>query len=320
MELRGDEKNKLKSFIVLKTIKMTNITSLAWDVGAHTEFGGSVYNSLKISIDNGMYATQFFLGSPYSLVRNKPTTLDIENSKKLLSRFPLHVFSHFPYLSNLAGSIKSLAWNGDQTQDEKTTRLIESIEQELLVLSNFTTENKNSGVVIHPGSFPNNEKGLHAVSKSINKINFPPNSKLILENCAGEGTKLAKNFTELKTIIDGVEESKRKHLGVCIDTAHIWGAGEYDLSHSHEVKRMFHEFDTLLGRDRLTLIHLNDSEIKFGGKRDKHECIGEGYIWKESTESLLFLLDVCRNRNTPLILETEMSDLVTMANLSVSRN
>ena len=74
---------------------MTNITSLAWDVGAHTEFGGSVYNSLKISIDNGMYATQFFLGSPYSLVRNKPTTLDIENSKKLLSRFPLHVFSHF---------------------------------------------------------------------------------------------------------------------------------------------------------------------------------------------------------------------------------
>lgn len=282
-----------------------SINNLLYDIGAHTSFNGKIYETLFESVKYGMYATQFFMGNPQTTKRSKISEEDIKRCQKIIDRFPIYVFSHFPYISNLAGSVDSLAWNGNIQQDIKTSAVIESLEYELSVLSNF----KNNGVVIHPGNYKDREKGLKTIAKSINKINFSNNSKLILENAAGQGVSLATTFTEIKYIIDNIEEEKKKHIGVCIDTCHLFSYGDYNLSKVEEVDRMFKDFEKIIGLNYLSLIHLNDSETPLKSKKDRHASIGDGHIWGKDKSSLNYLLDKTKYLNVPLILETTVADL-----------
>lgn len=294
------------------------ISYVKWESGSHTPFSGNIYNMLKMSICMGMYATQFFLGNPKSHNRHKASESDIKKSVKLLERFPTHVFSHFPYLSNLAGSVGSLAWNGDKEQDAKTMILIRAVEYELNVLANFHI--KRNGVIIHPGNFKDRKKGLKAISESINKIHFTEHSKLVLENSAGAGCSLATTFEEIKEIYDNIIDEKKKYIGVCIDTAHIFGYGSYDLKKCEEIDRLFDDFDRILGLDKFTLLHLNDSCVCMGSKKDRHQNIGDGLIWGVNIESLIYLLNKCEKYGIPSILETTMSDMLTLARLSSNNN
>jgi deoxyribonuclease-4 len=291
--------------------------NMYWDVGAHIGFSKTIFPSLGNAVSYGMVSCQFFMGNPRSLTRQKISPNDIIACKRLLKRFPMNVFSHFPYVASLCGSVKSLAWSGDSVQDGKTTHMIRQLEYELSILSNFN-ESGRVGVVIHPGSHSNTNIGLKIIAQSINKINFTEGGKLLLENCAGEGTKLCKNFYEIKQIIDSVDTDKKKHIGVCVDTAHIWGQGDYDLRQVGEVDRMFEEFIETLGIEYFTLLHLNDSEVPLGTKKDRHACLGTGHIWSESFESLIHLLNLCKYHSIPMVLETHGSDMITLAQIQPS--
>ena len=292
---------------------MACICELKWEVGAHSCFQKKICDTIWTSVNFGMYATQFFMGNPQSFSRAKISDSDIIESKKILSRYPMCVFTHFPYVCNLAGSKNVLAWTGDKAQDVKTEYILNNLEYELNVVASLEVE--RSGVVIHPGNFPNRQKGLETIGKSINKINFRTGSKLILENSAGQGTSLATTFKEIRTILDCVSPEKRCNIGVCIDTCHIYAYGDYDLSLKGEVDRMFREFDAVIGMEKLSLIHLNDSETVRGSKKDRHALIGKGNIWKRDLGSLMCLLETCKSRRVPMILETDISDIITLANL-----
>lgn len=288
----------------------THVVSIPWVVGAHTPFSGTIESVIKISIKYAMTATQFFLGNPKTINRTNISSTDITKTKRLLDRFPLHIFSHFPYTSNLAGSKNCLAWNGDATQDTKTASLLKSLEYELSVLSNF----KNNGVVIHPGNYTDRERGLLTIAESINKIKFVPNSKLILENSAGQGTSLCTTLEEIKTVIDNVNQ--KNHIGVCIDTAHIFSVGDYNISKVSEIDRLFSDFDRIIGMKYFTLLHLNDSEVPLSSKKDRHACLETGYIWGKTNKSLIYLLEKCRTHNIPCILETHGTDMFVLAQLA----
>lgn len=290
------------------------IYDVKWEIGAHISFSGSITNSLQKAIGYGMYAVQIFLGNPKSFNRHKVSNEDIISSKQIIKRFPMHIISHFPYVANLAGSKDILAWNGDDIQDKKTMNIITNLQYELNMLSNFTE--KTGGVVVHPGNHKDKNKGLKAISKSINKIDFVKHSKLILENSAGGGTSLATTFEEIKIIIDNVEQNKQKHIGVCIDTCHLHSFGSYDLRKCDEIERMFVDFDKIVGLDKLALIHLNDSKTPFASKKDRHELIMHGVIWKDDNSSLILLLNKCKKLNIPVILETDISDMLTISKLS----
>lgn len=293
---------------------MARIYDINWDIGAHTGFSGNICDTLWTSVNYGMYATQFFMGNPKGFNRAKITEEDISNCKKILSRYPMHVFSHFPYVSNLVGSTECLAWNGDDKQDSKTIHVIKSLEYELSILSNFNS--MRNGVVIHPGNFKDRKKGLETIAKSINKIHFQNDSKLILENSAGQGVSLATTLRELQTIIENVEESKRRNIGVCIDTCHLFAYGDYNLSDIKDIDRLFIDFEEIIGLEKFTLLHLNDSETVQKSKKDRHACLGKGYIWKESFESLIYLLDKCKSVGIPAVLETHGIDMLTLASLT----
>lgn len=109
---------------------------------------------------------------------------------------------------------------------------------------------------------------------------------LFIENCAGEGSKVPRFLDEISYIIKRLEELKmNKKVKICIDTCHLFAAGEFDISKSKEIIRFKKDFSEKIGLKYLKLIHLNDSKDKFGSRKDRHEIIGEGYIWKNK-ESL----------------------------------
>lgn len=291
----------------------TSVYYVDWDVGAHVGFSNNILSSIQDAVNQGMYSCQFFMGNPKSYNRQKISPKDLEKCKKLITRFPMNVFSHFPYIANLNGSVKSLAWNGDISQDSKTSIMLNELEYELSVLSNFNTG--RNGVVIHPGCYPDREVGLDTIAKSINKINFSEDSKLLLENCAGEGRKLCKDFQEIARIFEGIETSKKNNVGVCVDTAHIWGQGDYDLRSCDEIDRMFYDFERYIGLDKFTLLHLNDSKVEIGSKKDRHENITQGYIWNEDITSLIYILNRCKENGIPMILETTSEDMFTLSQI-----
>ena len=271
----------------------TNIlfSSSSLNIGTHVPFNKSLYKTINFALSTGMYSIQFFLGSPQSFNRTILDDNDIFISLKIKDRYPMSIFTHAPYIYNLAKELKD-------------NIPISSLEKELNHVSLF-----GEGVVLHPGSNPNKKQGILDIAKNISKINFQNNSKLILENMSGQGNMLGSTFQELRDIRNNIEEQKRKHIGFCIDTAHIWGMGLYDLSDEKQIDKMFQDIDHILGIENITLFHVNDSKALFGSKLDRHELLGEGKIWNQNGDALRYLLRSINLKSIPIILETDPSDI-----------
>jgi deoxyribonuclease-4 len=123
-------------------------------------------------------------------------------------------------------------------------------------------------------------------------------TKIALEITAGQGSCIGHRFEHLAHIIANVREPER--LRVCLDTAHLFAAG-YDIGSESGVKRIFHEFDRVIGRNRLVAIHLNDSKAGLGSRIDRHEHIGKGRI---GLDAFRFIMRNPRFSKIPKVLET----------------
>ena len=133
-------------------------------------------------------------------------------------------------------------------------------------------------LVSHPGNFMDDrQSGLarnaDAIVEALTRV--PGDVRLLLETTAGSGTALGATFEELAAIIARVPEPLRDRVGVCVDTAHIFAAG-YDLATQYD--DVIARFDAIIGLDRLGAMHLNDSKVPLGSRRDRHELIAEGAI------------------------------------------
>lgn len=285
-------------------------------IGSHVPFVKEcLHETLLFAIRSGLYCLQFFMGdSKQPWKRDNISIDDIEKTNKILTQYQMSIFTHFPLCVNMAGKSKlgHLAWSGDRKIDNTLHTVIRSIEYELNILSKLNTK---TGVVIHPGSYPDRQEGLNSIIKTINHISFPENSYLLLENCAGEGNKLCRDLTELQYILENINDDKKQYVRVCIDTAHIWGQGDYDISKISEIDRLFNDFEQIIGLEKFHLLHLNDSKATFGSKRDLHSCLGKGEIWSDNTDTLKYLIDKCVELNISCIMETEISDISTICEL-----
>lgn len=277
-------------------------------LGSHVPVEKTIYETLKISIQHGMSAIQFFLGSPQSFQRRTISDEDAKKVNKLLDRFPTHLFSHAPYVFNLAGSVQQLAWNGNREIDERISSAVKAITHELRNMAKI-----GGGVVLHPGNFSDKKKGCRAIAQSISTIDFQDGEFLLIENMAGQGNVIGSTLQELRDIYDYIAEfdqNKQKYVYFCIDTAHIWGKGVYKINTEEGIKKLWNDIDEiLLGRVRL--FHLNDSKVKCGACVDLHDLIGEGEIWseKESKRALYRLMEECGKREIPMVMETHPVDM-----------
>jgi deoxyribonuclease-4 len=125
----------------------------------------------------------------------------------------------------------------------------------------------------------------------------------VIENTAGQGTNLGYTFEHLAYIIDKVEDKSR--VGVCIDTCHMFVAG-YDIRTKEAYDKTWGDFDSIVGRDKLMGMHLNDSKPPLGSKKDRHHSIGEGEIGEDAFK---FIMNDDRMDDIPMVLETINSDI-----------
>ncbi|ORU00650.1 Endonuclease IV [Anaerovibrio sp. JC8] len=132
----------------------------------------------------------------------------------------------------------------------------------------------------HPGSHVGQgvDTAIELISSQLNEIIRKEQSTMVLlETMSGKGTEVGRSFQELAEIIKRTE--LKDHLGVCLDTCHVYSAG-YDIV--NDLEGVLQEFDSVIGIDKLRALHINDSLTPFGSNKDRHAKIGEGSIGNEA--------------------------------------
>ncbi len=215
-----------------------------------------------------------------------------------LRTWRIDLFVHASYLVNLA------------TPDAVVLdRSIARMGHELDAARGFGATALNVHIGSHKGSGP--EAGIERVGVALARIlDARPlddaDPRLVLEDSAGQGGGVGVTLEELGAIMDAAARhgADRSRLGICLDTAHLWGAG-YALDDPVAIDGLLASADALLGPDGLAMIHLNDSRVRRGSRFDRHEHIGAGAI---GGAGLGHLLRHPRLASMPMILETPGMD------------
>ena len=150
----------------------------------------------------------------------------------------------------------------------------------------------------HPGSHvgQGTETGISQIVDALKQAlapGFPVT--VLLETMAGKGSEIGGKLEDLNAIIDGVGS---EHVGVCLDTCHVWDGG-YDIV--HDLDGVLNEFDRVIGLNRLCALHLNDSKNVKDSHKDRHECIGTGNLGLATFEKIINHPALA---GLPMILET----------------
>lgn len=280
-------------------------------LGCHILKSGTLTSSLMSTLDKPLSAFQIFLSSPQSLSSINIDVDDLIGCKNFLRMYNKYMCVHGSLLINLCGSADG------SNLEEKTKNMLNRTISELDMGSVIGV-----GIVIHTGSYRDKEKGVELIIENITEAltkvtqttkliskklgietkDIIKNRRIILENAAGEGTKIGRTLDEIGEIIKGCPKRLRRQIRVCIDTAHIFGAGQYNFGIIEDTDKFYKDFDEKIGLEYLELFHLNDSRAPFGSRKDRHENLGDGEIFL-SEESLKYFVDEAIKREKVLIAE-----------------
>ncbi|AIO19324.1 putative endonuclease 4 [Candidatus Izimaplasma bacterium HR1] len=260
-------------------------------IGSHVSMNGKemLVGSVKEALSYNANSFMIYTGAPQN-TRRKPTSeIGIEEAFALMKEHNLSlddVVVHAPYVMNLA--------NGDP---EKRQFAVDFLTSEIKRTAAIGAKQ----IVLHPGAHVKQgpEIGIKHIIEGLNKVvenTKDLNVLIALETMAGKGTEIGRNFEELKAIIDGVTNNER--ISVCFDTCHTHDAGYLTKDNFDKV---IEDFDRIVGKERITVFHINDSKNVLGASKDRHENIGFGFI---GFESLNYIVNHPDFMNVPKILET----------------
>lgn len=194
------------------------------------------------------------------------------------------ILAHAPYTLNACSA------------DPKLRNFAKRTMADDLVRMEYTPGNMYN---FHPGSHvkQGTEIGIQFIAEMLNEILSPAQTTtVLLETMAGKGSEVGGAFEELRQILDLVE--LKSHMGVCLDTCHIWDGGYDIVNHLDDILT---EFDNKIGLKRLKAIHLNDSQNPIGAHKDRHAKLGEGYIGLDIFKRIVTHPEL---RHLPFFLET----------------
>lgn len=264
-------------------------------VGAHVSVSGGIENAPINAHNIGAKAFALFTKSPTRWNATPLKGKTIEQFKSNCEKYgykPEHILPHDGYLINIGSpEPDKLNISREAFLDE-----FQRCEQLGLTMLNF-----------HPGSHLNLvdiDKCLDTIAESINiTLNKTNGVKAVLENTAGQGSNVGFSFYHIAHIIDKVEDKTR--VGVCIDSCHAFAAG-YDLSTENSFKKVWEEFDDVIGMQYLCAMHLNDTKKGLSSRVDRHESLGKGVL---GSDFFINLMNDSRFDNIPLILETPNDEI-----------
>ena len=260
-------------------------------LGAHVSSAGGVDKAPARADEIGASAMQLFTKTPNQW--KEPT---IEAATATAFRTQLEASgvrfttAHDSYLINLASP-----------DDTLRARSLDSFRRELHRCHALGLQ----ALVSHPGNFMDDRasglaRNADAITEALEAEVGP--TRLCMELTAGQGTVLGSTFEEMAALLARIPARLQSRLGVCLDTAHVFAAG-YDLVDDYD--GVWDRFADVIGFDRLGVIHLNDSAIPLGWKKDRHALIGEGHLGDAPFRRIM---TDPRLRSVPKILETPKGD------------
>jgi deoxyribonuclease-4 len=258
-------------------------------IGRHMPLNGRPLRAVEIASWLGCETFQLFASNPTGWQppqNNEEAAAELARAAQAQGLTPLVL--HAPYLINLA-SPRSAVW-------ERSVALLSWTLRRAALLG-------ASDVVVHTGSHlgAGLEVGLARLVEGLQAVlaEAPAQVHLLLENDVGAGHSLGYRFESLAAVLAQLP-AERARLGICLDTAHLWGAG-HDIGTPAAVEQLLWQFETIVGLERLRVLHLNDTQKPRGSHRDLHARLGEGCI---PLEGLGALLNDARLAPLTVILET----------------
>ncbi len=254
-------------------------------IGCHLSSGKGFLHMGKEAVQIGANTFQFFTRNPRG---SKAKETGEEDVKKFLVFAKEHgisqILAHAPYTLNPC------------SKDKKTREFAWMTMEDDLKRMEYVPGNCYN---FHPGSHVGQgaEEGIQLIAEMLNHIlKKEQRTTVLLETMAGKGTEVGRSFEELRAILDLVE--LKEHMGVCLDTCHVYDAG-YDIVGNLE--NVLEEFDQIIGLGKLKAIHVNDSKNPFASHKDRHEKLGEGVLGLEFFKELVNCPKVA---GIPMYLET----------------
>jgi deoxyribonuclease IV len=260
-------------------------------LGAHISTAGGVVNAPPRADDVGATAMQIFTKQPNRWAETEISADDAAVFRTALAASRVEFTNaHDSYLINLASPDPALR-----------TKSLESFRAELRRCHALGLD----ALVSHPGNFMDDrdsgiDRNADAITESLEHERGA--TRLLMELTAGQGTVIGSTFEEMALLLSKIPPKLRKRVGVCLDTAHIFAAGN-DLITDYD--GVWARFDDVIGLELLGLIHLNDSKAPLGSKKDRHELIGDGHI---GAKPFARIMQDPRLAHVPKALETPKGD------------
>jgi deoxyribonuclease IV len=277
------------------------------NLGAHVSISGGIYKALErgklLSCDN----IQIFTKNNNQWNSRPIKQDDLMLFKSLIKETGIYpVIAHSSYLINLASKENDIL-------NKSIYSLIDEIKRCSILGIKY--------LVVHPGHHGGAgiNNGIKIISESINtayKEAKYPDVSITLETTAGQGTSIGSKFEELSMIIELLDKEIKPKI--CIDFAHIFEAG-YKISSKIDYKKSMKDLDNIIGYDKVSVFHVNDSKTNNNSKVDRHEHIGKGKI---GLKAFSYLMNDKNFFNIPKIIETPKSEDLheDVENLTLLRN
>lgn len=259
-------------------------------LGCHLTSAKGYEHMAKDAISIDADTLQFFTRNPRGGAAKAIDAADVDRFLKLSAQHDFgRIVAHAPYTLNPC------------SKEAKTREFAHMVMTDDLQRMEYVPGNYYN---FHPGSHvgQGTETGIRMIADMLNDImKSEQTTTVLLETMAGKGSEIGGRFEELRAIIDRV--NLKDKIGVCLDTCHVHDAG-YDIVNN--LDGVLSEFDRVIGLSRLKALHINDSKNPMGAHKDRHACIGEGFLGKEAfikviTHPLL--------QGLPCILETPQESL-----------
>jgi deoxyribonuclease-4 len=231
----------------------------------------------------GADALQVFIDNPTAWKRRANPPAELLAFRERLAALGIGPIAvHASYLVNLAGPGEDLF-----------ERSVALLAHELAVAPDYGARFVNVHIGSHKGAGV--QAGIARVADGVARVlasvpaggenaagSEPPAGSqeaplLVLENSAGSGDGIGASIEELEAIFEAVAVRgvPADRLGLCLDTAHLWGAG-HDTATAEGVDALVEALAARIGLGRLVMIHLNDSKAARGSRLDRHEHLGAG--------------------------------------------
>jgi deoxyribonuclease IV len=259
--------------------------------GVHVGIGKGFAKAIDEAKAAGCDCIQIFAGNPRAFRLGAYDAKAWDEFRRLRAEHGIGpVVIHTSYLINLATASKNLHSLSEQL-----------VAHDLEFASKAGIEYVNT----HLGSYGAQDRavGFRRVCDTIRRLvaAAPPGPMLLLENSAGAGNLCGGTLEEIGAILKTVGSPR---VGICVDSAHAWASG-YDLASEKGFAEFLRSLKRHVGLRRVRALHVNDTQVELGAKRDRHWHVAEGRIGAAGFRRLLTVpglqhaAAICETPKTP---------------------